>query len=110
MTISETTPPLHTIPNGAPGGPLIKEPLKYKGLLDPFNSYHVTPLIGTEFPDANVVDWLKAPNSDELLQDLAVTSMCTVWRESAHCVRVRLTRMNSFPSRRRFFPSTDGFD
>lgn len=53
---------------------LINEPLKTKGLLDEYKSFKVTPVAGTEFPDANLVDWMKASNSDDLLRDLAVTS------------------------------------
>jgi hypothetical protein len=34
----------------------------------------VTPTVGTEFPEANLVEMLNAPNSDELLRDLAITS------------------------------------
>ena len=50
-----------------------KAPLKLKGALDQFKSFDVTPVIGKEFPDASLVDWLKAPNSDELIRDLAIT-------------------------------------
>lgn len=37
----------------------------------------VTPTVGTEFPEANLVEMLNAPNSDELLRDLAITSKYT---------------------------------
>lgn len=50
-----------------------RQPLEYRGKLDEFDSFDVTPIIGREFPDAKLVDWLRAPNSDELLRDLAVT-------------------------------------
>lgn len=50
-----------------------KEPLKYSGSLDQFKSFDVTPSVGREFPDANLAEWLKAPNADELLRDLAIT-------------------------------------
>ena len=49
-------------------------PLKLSGALDQFESFHSTPSIGTEFPKANLVHWLKAPNSDELIRELAITS------------------------------------
>lgn len=52
---------------------LLKEPLKLKGVLDAFESFDVTPAIGREFPNANLKEWLRAPNSDELLRDLAIT-------------------------------------
>ncbi|KAI7784114.1 hypothetical protein LA080_010426 [Diaporthe eres] len=50
-----------------------KQPLKLSGALEPFESFDVTPVIGREFPKANLVDWLDAENSDELLRDLAIT-------------------------------------
>jgi hypothetical protein len=51
-----------------------KKPLELKGVLDAFDSFDVTPVIGKEFPTANLKEWLQAPNSDELLADLAITS------------------------------------
>lgn len=51
-----------------------REPLQLKGALDQFKSFDVTPVIGREFVDVNLKDWFRAPNSDELLRDLAVTS------------------------------------
>jgi hypothetical protein len=53
---------------------LLKEPLKLYGVLKDFKSFDVAPVIGTEFPDAKLTNWMKAPNSDELLRDLAITS------------------------------------
>ena len=50
------------------------QPLKLSGALDQFESFRVTPCIGTEYPKANLVEWLRAPNSDELIRELAVTS------------------------------------
>ncbi|KAF4302671.1 taurine catabolism dioxygenase [Botryosphaeria dothidea] len=49
------------------------KPLKLKGVLKPFKQLDVTPTVGTEFPEANLVDMLHAPNTDELLRDLAIT-------------------------------------
>lgn len=66
-----------TIPSKAAQGPstLQREPLKLSGVLDQFESFDVTPVIGKEFPTVNLKEWLQAPNSDELLRDLAITSM-----------------------------------
>ncbi|PQE19162.1 family Taurine catabolism dioxygenase protein [Rutstroemia sp. NJR-2017a BBW] len=50
-----------------------REPLRLSGALDKFESFDVTPIIGREFVDVNLADWIKAPNSDELLRDLAIT-------------------------------------
>lgn len=51
-----------------------REPLKLSGALDRFESFDVTPIIGREFVDANLADILRAPNSDDLIRDLAITS------------------------------------
>ncbi|KAH6612960.1 hypothetical protein B0J18DRAFT_470303 [Chaetomium sp. MPI-SDFR-AT-0129] len=50
-----------------------REPLKLSGVLDSYESFDVTPIIGREFPTANLAEWLDAPNSDELIRDLAIT-------------------------------------
>lgn len=51
-----------------------KEPLKLSGALDSFESFDVTPVIGREYVNVDLVELLHAPNSDELLRDLAITS------------------------------------
>jgi hypothetical protein len=51
-----------------------REPLKLSGALSSYESFDVTPIIGREFPTANLAEWLDAPNSDELIRDLAITS------------------------------------
>ena len=50
------------------------KPLELSGALDQFESFRSTPCIGIEFPKANLVEWLRAPNSDELIRELAITS------------------------------------
>ena len=52
-----------------------REPLRLSGALDEFKSFDVTPVIGREFENVDLADWLEAPNSDELLRDLAITSI-----------------------------------
>ncbi|OQE31522.1 hypothetical protein PENSTE_c001G04235 [Penicillium steckii] len=52
---------------------LERKPLELTGALDAFESFDVTPVIGKEFPNASLKDFLRAPNSDDLLRDLAVT-------------------------------------
>ncbi len=64
---------IDTEPQAAAKG-LLRQPLQLSGALDNYESFDVTPVIGKEFPTANLVDWLDAPNSDELLRDLAITS------------------------------------
>ncbi|CAI9636665.1 unnamed protein product [Alternaria burnsii] len=50
-----------------------REPLKSKGVLNAYKSFEVTPVIGREFVDVSLKEWLRAPNSDELIRDLAIT-------------------------------------
>lgn len=47
---------------------------KPSGVLDQYESFDVTPTIGREFPKANLAEWLEAPNADELIRELAITS------------------------------------
>jgi hypothetical protein len=51
-------------------------PAELGGHLKGYRSLKSTPVIGTEFPDANLAEWLTASNSDELIRDLAITSKC----------------------------------
>lgn len=70
-----TTPVVPIVADTAPAAKTLqREPLKLSGSLDSFESFDVTPVIGREFPEANLKEWLHAPNSDELLRDLAITS------------------------------------
>lgn len=66
--------PLETLPKLETGH---KEPLKLSGALDYFQQFEVTPIIGREFVDVDLAAWIQAPNSDELLRDLAITSKQT---------------------------------
>ncbi|KAK2603153.1 hypothetical protein N8I77_009631 [Diaporthe amygdali] len=50
-----------------------REPLKLSGALDQFKAFDVTPVIGREFIDVDLAEWLRAPNSDELIRDLGIT-------------------------------------
>jgi hypothetical protein len=74
VTKSATTTdaPLNSLSlKGAP------QPLQRSGVLDKFEHFDATPVIGTEFVEAEDVQlakWLEAPNSDELIKDLAVLS------------------------------------
>jgi hypothetical protein len=51
-----------------------REPLKLSGALSDYEHFDVTPVIGREYPTSNLVEWLNAPNSDEIIRDLAITS------------------------------------
>lgn len=51
-----------------------RDPLKLSGVLDAFEYFDVTPTIGREFSGVNLKKWLRAPNSDDLIRDLAITS------------------------------------
>lgn len=61
--------------NGHSNGHGIKTtPLKRTGVLDHFEHFDLTPVIGREFPKVDLVEWLRAPDADELLTELAYTS------------------------------------
>ncbi|KAB8069719.1 hypothetical protein BDV29DRAFT_198486 [Aspergillus leporis] len=70
---STVTPVVPIVEGNIPAKSLQKEPLKLSKALDSFESFDVTPVIGREFPTANLKEWLQASNSDELLRDLAIT-------------------------------------
>lgn len=52
-----------------------KQPLRPSQSLDKFEHFEVTPVIGTEFKDVQLTSLLSAPNSDELIRDLAILGM-----------------------------------
>ena len=70
-SLTETAPP---VDNKVSLQGTAREPLKPSGVLDAFESFEVTPIIGREYPNASLKDFLRAPNSDDLLRDLAITS------------------------------------
>jgi hypothetical protein len=49
-----------------------KQPLRPSQSLEKFEHFDVTPVIGTEFKDVQLTSLLSAPNSDELIRDLAI--------------------------------------
>ncbi|KAL3427444.1 TfdA family Taurine catabolism dioxygenase TauD [Phlyctema vagabunda] len=71
-TETQTEPQQATPVKGLKDEPLTK-PVNSTGVLDQFESFDVTPVIGREFSNANLVEWLQAPNADELLKELALT-------------------------------------
>ena len=75
MATTTETIPIHTNVNVKDNDS--RAPLQLAGALEKYKSFDVTPVIGREFPEASLKDWLEAPNADELLQDLAVTSRWT---------------------------------
>ena len=77
-------------------------PLELKGVLNEFKSFDVTPVIGKEFPEAKLADWLRAPNSDELIRDLAITSLFVSDHSTGSSTDGCL---NSLPTRCRLFSS-----
>ena len=73
-TITATVPITATYSPEPPPLSQQREPLKLKGALENYDHFDVTPIIGREYPTANLKVWLQAPNSDDLLRDLAITS------------------------------------
>lgn len=60
-------------------GSSYRKALELKGALGVYQSFDVTPTIGKEFVDVNLKEWLRAPNSDDLIRDLAITSKKCSW-------------------------------
>jgi len=48
------------------------KPLQSSGSLDQFESFDLTPVIGTEYPNVQLTDLIKSENVDTLLRDLAI--------------------------------------
>lgn len=65
-----------------------KEPLKLSGALDHLEHFDVTPVIGREYINVDLVELLRAENSDELLRDLAITSECSAQCRGRNCANI----------------------
>lgn len=50
-----------------------RNPLKYTGSLDKYESAEMTTIIGRQYPNLQLSSLLKAENADVLLRDLAIT-------------------------------------
>lgn len=74
----------HKAINGQQSTHTVNLPLQRNGSLDDYNYVDLTPVIGREFPTANLVDMMNAPNSDELLTELALTSTTIRARHQSH--------------------------
>ncbi|PWN20870.1 taurine catabolism dioxygenase [Microstroma glucosiphilum] len=49
-----------------------RPPLQQTGILDLYESFEVTPVIGREYPKVQIRDLLESPQADELLKELAI--------------------------------------
>lgn len=80
-------------------------PVKSNGSLDKYEHFESTPIIGREYPKLNLVELLQAPNSEELLKELALTSMFTDHSGSRSQIRSMADMLlTSLPTRRRLLP------
>lgn len=86
-----------------------QQPPELKGVLDRFKYRLVTPMVGIEFPDAKVAEWLRAPDSDDLIRDLAITG---AWKGRKKRARVGANRgkPRSLAARCRLLQRADGPD
>ena len=58
-----------------PKSKLATYPLKSTGSIDSFKQIILTPIIGTEYPETNIVDEiLNASNAEQRIRDLAIKS------------------------------------
>lgn len=60
------------------------EPLRLSGAIKSYKHVEMTPVVGTEFLEGSLAEMMSAPNSDELIKDLAITSKCPL-----HAIRTR---------------------
>jgi hypothetical protein len=78
-----------------------RHPLKGSGSLDCFESFEVTTVIGTEFlPGVQLSQFLSAPNSDDLIRDLALLSILSL----------SITLMRSLAKRSSILPLSRNYD
>lgn len=49
-------------------------PLSLSGAIKAYKHIELTPVLGTEFVEGSLAQMVSAPNSDELIRDLAITS------------------------------------
>jgi hypothetical protein len=59
--------------------------LKGSGALDSFETVDLTPVLGTEFVDARLAEWMFAPNADAMLRDLAIKSVYYQVKADEYC-------------------------
>ena len=71
------------------------QPMRQSGSLDKFEKFELTPILGTEFRQVDLTEWLTSPDSDRLLQDLAILSMLP-----PKVVRPKIHELTSSISRR----------
>ena len=81
-----------------------RQPLKSTGALEQYEYFDVTPIIGREFPKADIVEWLQASNSDELLRELALTSTLLPRLTTMHSTLLTKQARTSLPTRCRLLP------
>lgn len=89
---------------GKPAAAIEKLWVKSTGALDHFEHFDVTPTIGREYPHIDIVALLKAPNSEELLKELALTSAFPLFQ--IHLVSPSTSKLisPSLPTRRCLLP------
>ena len=105
MAPSQDLPAQTTQENGHTNGhskkqEFVTQPSELGGHLKEYRSFKSTPIIGTEFPEASLAEWLTASNSDDLIRDLAITSKC----QPATVRSPNKLTLDSIPPRCSLFP------
>jgi hypothetical protein len=52
---------------------LIRDPMRTSGLLDKYKHFEHTPIIGREYPHAQISDMMESADRDQYIRDLAIT-------------------------------------
>lgn len=55
--------------------PRLEQPLTYSNTLDSYTHHDLTPVIGREYYGVQVAEVLKSENRDQIIKDLAATSI-----------------------------------
>ncbi len=100
MAPSATEPEPQTEVPVHPGKAAAAKPwVKSTGALEQYEHIELTPVIGREYPHVNLVSLLQAPNSEELLRELALTSRSPLLHTNK-----QLSNIISLPTRSRLLP------
>lgn len=95
--------------------------MRLSGALKNYKKFDVTPVLGTEFVDVNLADMMKAPNSDDLIRELAIIGKPTIASKhrsqsqyvetrsnTSYCFQSTVFDSNySFPTRCRLLPRAE---
>ena len=72
--VETNTAAIHPTKGASSDASYPRAPLQLSGILDGYRYNEVTPVIGREYPTIQLKELIDAPNSDDLLRELAIVS------------------------------------